>query len=165
MVLTDGAPSFLTRLVCSQYNQRLERLLMNLELMKAQEIVNREEPPRGHAPKGSFHSAERVDYKFFESKSEEIRENILKNSMPFLHTLIYRKINSAVIERDKMRAGREKKKADATDLPADEDRILEVIPAELMEGLSHSERPSSSRTDEHRLKHVRTLISDCFFEK
>ncbi|KAH9824708.1 hypothetical protein DFH28DRAFT_878113 [Melampsora americana] len=41
-------------------------------LKEAHEIVNREEPPRGNAPKGSFHSAENVDYNFFESQSEHL---------------------------------------------------------------------------------------------
>lgn len=75
--------------------------------------------------------------------------------MPFLHSLIYKKIESAVIEQTKVREEKSKNTGEAIDVSQNDEMILETIPAEAMEGLSHSEKPSSSRTDDHQLKHVR----------
>ena len=117
--------------------------------------MNCEEPPRGYAPKGSFYSAERVDYPFFENKSEDSREKILIESMPFLHSLIYKKIELAVIERKKSREEKSKQTPKSTDLPIPDKRLISTIPAESMEGLSHLENTFSSSVDDHQLKHVR----------
>lgn len=72
--------------------------------------MNAEELPRGHAPNGSFYSSERVQHSFFETESEEAREDALKEHMPFLHSLIYNKINKSVITRSQAQEKREERK-------------------------------------------------------
>ncbi|KAH9807666.1 hypothetical protein DFH28DRAFT_849415, partial [Melampsora americana] len=67
---------------------------------EAKEIVNRENLPRGHAPNGSFYSADRVDYSFFKPESEAARDDSLRKSMPFLHAILYSKIDNAISTRN-----------------------------------------------------------------
>ncbi|KAH9810016.1 hypothetical protein DFH28DRAFT_1111233 [Melampsora americana] len=43
----------------------------NFVLKEAHEIVNREEPPRGHSPKGNFYSTDWITYNFFKTTSED----------------------------------------------------------------------------------------------
>ena len=62
--------------------------------------------PRGHAPKGGFYSAHKVDNAFFEPQAEEDRDSVIRLSMPFLHSLIYSKIEEANISRGKKRLAR-----------------------------------------------------------
>lgn len=75
--------------------------------------------------------------------------------MPFLHSLIYEKIELSVIARTQGRDPSSKDLGDSSDFSLDDQGILQPIQAESMEGLSHSERPSAKMTDEHCLIHVR----------
>ncbi|KAH9808174.1 hypothetical protein DFH28DRAFT_1196946 [Melampsora americana] len=136
-------------------------------LNEAHEIVNREEPPRGHSPKGNFYSTDRITYDFFKTTSEDAREKIVVESMPFLYALIYQKIELANTARMKRRQERRtatdslsqnQSDINVVDLDDTEERILPNNTAESMEGLSHSENISSNSLEIHRLKHASLLL-------
>lgn len=131
--------------------------------IQAHEIVNREEPPRGHAPKGAFYSADRLGYDFFETDAEEAREKSIIDSMPFLHALIYENIELANTVWMKRRQERRKDKDvvhigpiydETLDSNETEARSIPNNFAKSMEGVSHSENMSSTSMETHRLKHV-----------
>ncbi|KAH9824765.1 hypothetical protein DFH28DRAFT_1016103, partial [Melampsora americana] len=116
----------------------------NFVLKEAHEIVNREEPPRGHSPKGNFYSTDRITYDFFKTTSEDAREKFVVESMPFLYALIYQKIELANTARMKRRQERRtatdsisenQSDINVVDLDDTEERILPNNPAESMEGL------------------------------
>ncbi|KAH9808787.1 hypothetical protein DFH28DRAFT_1226289 [Melampsora americana] len=125
----------------------------NFVLKEAHEIVKREEPPRGHSPKGNFYSTDRITYDFFKTTSEDAREKIVIESMPFLYALIYQKIELANTARMKRRQERRtatgslsqnQSDINVVDLDDTKERILPNNTAESMEGLSHSENISSN---------------------
>lgn len=136
-------------------------LIMDYLSFKAHRIVNLEEPPRGHAPKGTFYSADRISNEFFETTAEEAREKRIIESMPFLHDLIQQKIELANKARIKRREERDQglmdnlaKDYDGMDKNQADERAFPRNAPEEMEGVSHCENISSSSMETHRLKHV-----------
>lgn len=135
--------------------------------------------PRGHAPKGSFYSAEKIRNSFFKAEAEEEREQSLRENMPFLHSLIYTKIERSIEARNMVRLKKDesKRRHEETSWTSEEplgdddmdeyqvdqtDQIRQTIPSETMEsmeGISHCEEISSTLVDQNRLKHV------CLFGK
>lgn len=78
--------------------------------------------------------------------------------MPFLPSLMYEKIELAIISRQKTRDASSKETSEWNSLPIADDRLLDFIPAESMEDLSHSENTFYISIDNHQLKHVCIFI-------
>ncbi|KAH9814588.1 hypothetical protein DFH28DRAFT_865743, partial [Melampsora americana] len=75
----------------------------NFILREAKVIVNKEELPRGTGLQGAFYSANKIDESFLTPQSEENRATLIRESMPFLHALIYSKIEESNKAREKVR--------------------------------------------------------------
>lgn len=110
--------------------------------------------PRGHAPKGGFYSAHKVDNAFFEPQAEEDRDSVIRLSMPFLHSLIYSKIEEANISRGKKRLARVSSNTSKRNDETEGKRFGSESLPESLEGISHSEEIETTLMEKHRLKHV-----------
>ncbi|EGG01848.1 uncharacterized protein MELLADRAFT_110677 [Melampsora larici-populina 98AG31] len=69
---------------------------MDFILEQASAIVNAQNAPVGAYPQGLYVSSNSISEDFFTQHAEERRENIVKGSMPFLHKLILRKLQSSL---------------------------------------------------------------------
>lgn len=128
--------------------------------------------PRGEAPNGSFYNAGKIEHDFFKEISEADRDESLRNHMPFLHSILYAKIETAIIAREKVRKKREehaKRKKEVNE--ANDDRLndgetnrldsmrrqLNASSGEDMEGVSHLEATSSREVERKKLVQVSIL--------
>lgn len=64
--------------------------------MQASAIVNRQDVARGLFPSGAYVSSNRIDPDYFSESAERHRESQVTEGMPFLHSLIHRKIAHAI---------------------------------------------------------------------
>ncbi|EGF98933.1 uncharacterized protein MELLADRAFT_113091 [Melampsora larici-populina 98AG31] len=67
---------------------------------QASEIVNRQEPPRGHYPAGAYVSSNRVTPDFFSKSDERHRKEQITTGMSFLHSLIHQKLTVGLKKPD-----------------------------------------------------------------
>lgn len=76
-----------------------------LDLTQAKEIIIRENLPSGKPPNGMFYNSKQITHSFFESESQELRDDLVTSHMSFLHDLIRVKLEHAcdLRERDRTR--------------------------------------------------------------
>lgn len=130
--------------------------------LQAKTIVNQEELPRGAGPEGAFYSANQIDESFLEPQAEEDRANLIRESMPFLHALIYSKIEDSNIARERIRlnkASKETTKATEVEPTDTSASVQQAEFAETLEGVSHSVPMDNKNLESHRLRQVSIIIS------
>lgn len=68
--------------------------------------MNEEDLPKGNAPNGLFYPAETASADFFSKESEIAKKNLIRTRLPFLHAIIYSKIEKWNVERQDKRLKR-----------------------------------------------------------
>lgn len=121
--------------------------------------------PRGNAPAGAFYPAETVSAIFFSKEAGLARKNLIRSRLPFLHGLIYSKIEKATRERKEKRLRRRTTTQDATSTVYEEDVLggtedvdIDLLHLEEIEGISHSTGIEPDKLDDQRLEHVGGIL-------
>ena len=110
-----------------------------------------------------------IDHDFFEPSAAVDRDQSLITHMPFLHAILYSKIETSIVARDRLRKKKDEAKSKSEkndtkkDCTSDEDsngldsmrRNLPASSVEDMEDMSHSESTSSEDVEQKRLFQVR----------
>lgn len=112
------------------------------------------------APEGSFHSTQDLQHDFFSMEADTRRDDMIKEGMPFLHSLVTAKLADAKTRRQSRRttvatAGEELIETIDENIPLSDlthfDINGELI--EEIEGVSYV-KPSKHSIDSHRLEKV-----------
>lgn len=135
--------------------------------------MNQQDLPRGEAPKGSFYNAGSIDHDFFNASSAVARDQSLITHMPFLHVILYSKIETAIVARDRLCKKKDTSRSKSEQSETQKDSVIDgdsngldsmrrKLPAssvEDMEGVSHSETMSSVDVEQKQLFQGRVSMS------
>lgn len=138
-----------------------------IALIKAKEIVIREELPSGDPPRGMNYTSKNINHCFFDPEEETLRDDLVALNMPFLHALMTSKLVHAgevrAKEQEKRKAMR-KSPQDAEDYVDDEDYEEVILDEDKEErgendlGLDTVMGQTIEQKDNHRLRKVSTAI-------
>lgn len=130
--------------------------------------MNCEELPRGEAPKGSSSNSGKIDHSFFKANAEVARDDSLRTHMPFLHAILYSKLETAIVAREIVRKKKKQAKEKAEVKDTDDGHLndaetngldsmrrrLDASSVEDMERISHSETISAVDVEHKQLVQV-----------
>ncbi|KAH9807935.1 hypothetical protein DFH28DRAFT_826110, partial [Melampsora americana] len=90
------------RLICKD-NVSGKQRWASFILQEAKEIVIRENLPSGEPPLGMFYNSQNITHEFFSQDNEELRDGLVAEHMPFLHSIILAKLEHAATKQENKR--------------------------------------------------------------
>lgn len=111
--------------------------------------MKREDLPSGEPPLGMHHNSQNITHDFFSQENEELRDQLVAENMPFLHSIVSAKLEHAKMKRENKRESSKVKNSSEIHVTTSEElsEIHDLEPASAMS-------QTIKQLEQHRIKKV-----------